>query len=42
MNDMIRIWVQEGRCGFVGALLRDRKRQEAMKFERKYRMRRKK
>ena len=42
MNDRIQIWAQEGRCGFVGALLRERKRQEAMEFEQKYRMRRKK
>ena len=42
MNDRIQIWAQEGRHGFVDALLRDRKRREAIEFERKYRMRKKK
>ena len=41
MNDRMQIWVQEGRRGFVDALLRDRKMREALEFERKYRMRRK-
>ena len=39
---MLQIWAQEGRYGLVSALLRDRKLREAMEFERKYKMRRKK
>lgn len=42
MNDRIQIWAQEGRRGLVGVLLRNRKMREAMEFEQKYRMRRKK
>lgn len=42
MIEMIQIWVQEGRYGFVDALLRDRKMREAMEFERKCKLRRKK
>lgn len=42
MNDRIQIWIQEGRFGFVGALLRERKRREAIEFEQKYRLERKK
>ena len=41
MNDRIQVWIQEGRYGFVDALLRERKRREAMEFVRKYRLRRK-
>ena len=36
MSDMVHIWIQEGRYGFVGALLRERRRREAREFERKY------
>ena len=39
MSDMIQVWLQEGRYGFVGAILRERRRREAEEFGRKYKRR---
>lgn len=36
MSDTIHLWLQEGRYGFVGALLRERRRREAEDFEREH------
>ena len=36
MSDMVHLWIQEGRYGFAGALLRERRRKEAEEFERGY------
>ena len=42
MKDRVHIWIQEGRYGFVGTLLRERRRREAEEFKRKYKSKRKK